>query len=161
MFFSSTSARHLLNLQNFATSCFKGKRKTSQYHMWWTARLDTQVYAQSDQLWKVMARLKPQHLNSDILCPRTQLSQSHRTQLGPSFKMAHWCYPPDSLGRENFSLGEFCRVKWKWNSSPESWASRWSMLQVQQILDRKKIDSFPVRVTCIETRSQGEQINDH
>lgn len=28
MFFSSTSARHLLNLQNFATSCFKGKRKT-------------------------------------------------------------------------------------------------------------------------------------
>lgn len=35
------------------------------------------------------------------------------------------------------------------------------MPQVQQILDGKKIDSFPVRVTCIETRSQGKQINDH
>lgn len=27
--------------------------------------------------------------------------------------------------------------------------------------DGKKIDSFPVRVTCIESRSQGEQISNH
>ena len=91
---------------------------------------------------KVVARLKPRHLNSDILGPGTQSSQSPRTQLGPPFKMAHWCYSPDSLGKENFSLGGFCRVKWKWDSWQERWGSWWSVPQLQQILGWKEVWLF-------------------
>lgn len=77
MFHNSTSTMHVNNLKkNFATHCPGGKQKSCHHNLPWGPR--------STEFWSAVVRFEPRHFNPHFICPRTQPSQSHRTQLGPS-----------------------------------------------------------------------------
>ena len=127
--------------------------------MWWSARLDTKVYTQSDLLWKVAARLKPWHLHSDILRPGTHSTQSHRMQLAPLSKWLTSVTHPIALEEKTSPWVDFAGLN-------ENKICNWKAEVVHEACckcrywDGKKIDCSPVRVTCFASQSQGEQISD-
>ena len=110
---------------------------------------------------KVVARLKPRHLNSDILGPGTQSSQSHRTQLGPLSKWLTGVTPPIALERKTSPWVDFAGLSENEIRDRKDEVLDEACRKCSRHWDGKKIDSFPVRVTCIESRSQGEQISNH
>ena len=107
-----------------------------------------------------MARIEPRHFNPHFICPSTQPSQSHRTQLGPLSKwLTGITVPIASKGKastwvEFSGLSEHEILKRKAEILDEACSI------CSKYWEGKAMDSFPVCVECIKSLGEG-QTNDH